>query len=317
MASRKRILKITGKKTGVFGANGFIGLNFIPLAKEAGLSMRFFDTRPVLRTGEPAVACDFRQPRTYREELRGLENLVLLVSASVPSTFAGDIAAETEQNVLPYARLLREADMAGVRHVLFLSSGGAVYGEPRTHLASETHPLRPANPYGAGKAMIETLIRTAARTASWTYTILRPSNPVGRWQYPGRGQGLAAEAVHAALTGAPLPVWGDGSVIRNYFDVRDLCAAMIACLQQRPAALDAVFNVAGAEESTILDVVRAVEDILDARIRLVQKPARKIDVPRIMLDTRRIERALGWRPRYALRDAILENASFQRNLPGT
>ena len=121
---------------GVFGARGFIGRHVCDRLAGSGREVLALDRAEAIGRAEAHekvrfAAIDFTDPESYREHLAELDAAVLLVSASVPGTFADDMAGEVRENVLPHARFLHALSGTRVRHLVYLSSGGTVYGVPR------------------------------------------------------------------------------------------------------------------------------------------------------------------------------------------
>ena len=296
---------------GLFGGAGFIGRHLVARLLAAGRRVRVLDRELTLETfaaqldGAETAAMDFEDPSSYAAAIEELEVAVMLVSASVPGTFADDPAGEVVHNVLPYARFVKALDGIDIRRVVYLSSGGTVYGVPQEAPIPETHPTRPISPYGCGKLMIETLLATGASAGGFDHVVLRPANPVGPGQSGERGQGLVATILHKAARGEPLVLWGDGSAVRDYFDVRDLAAAVEAVLDDSQLAGE-VLNVGSGEGLSTLDVIALVEKATGRTVALDRREGRGVDVPVNVLDTGRIERLTGWRATRDLAQTIAE-----------
>ncbi len=287
---------------GIFGASGFIGRNLVDYLNAIEVEFRVFSRRDVPDLSGTTII-DFEEPESYVEYLKDLETVVLLVSASVPSTFANDIASEVKRNVVPYAQFLHSARSAGIRHIVYLSSGGAVYGPPISPAISEEHPTNPISPYGCGKLMVEEMIRTMSTGGRWTYTILRASNPIGRYQSSEKGQGLVARALGAAMTNRALEIWGDGSSLRDYVDVRDLCEVIRRVLSAE-VAKNQVYNVGMGKVYSVNEMVDICSSVSRAVINRKYIEEKNFLVKNVRLDIGKVCSDLAWRPRFDVRSAI-------------
>jgi UDP-glucose 4-epimerase len=288
---------------GIFGASGFIGRNLIDLLVADGVAFQAFARRPVPGVEDQTVIIDFDRAETYVHHLNRLTSVVLLASASVPSTFANDIGSEVKQNVLPYSRFLTLSQHFSIQHLVYLSSGGAVYGVPQADLVSESHPTNPISPYGCGKLMIEEMIRTVSRTASWTYTVFRPSNPIGRYQSPDKGQGLVAHVLDASVTGRAVEIWGDGSSLRDYVDVRDVCRA-IAIALTHSRAKNEVFNVGMGRAYSVNDILNICANVTGINVERRYTAEKEYLVRDVVIDVAKANRFLGWTATYDISSAI-------------
>lgn len=288
---------------GVFGGSGFIGRNLVDRLNETQRSFQVFSRRDVAGLHAEIKIIDFEKPESYREYLKNLETVVLLVSASVPSTFANDIASEVERNVLPYSRFLRAARSTGIRHIVYVSSGGAVYGQPMVPIITEEHPTNPISPYGCAKLMIEEMIRTMSAEGGWTYTILRASNPIGRYQSSEKGQGLVARALDAAVSNTVLDIWGDGTSLRDYIDVRDLCDVIGRCLTAE-VAKNEIYNVGAGRVNSVNEIVDICSSVSGIEINKRYIEQKSFLVKDVKLSIDKVARDLDWGPKFDVWSSI-------------
>ncbi|MER9335544.1 NAD-dependent epimerase/dehydratase family protein [Mesorhizobium sp. M0293] len=288
---------------GIFGGSGFIGRNLIDHLNATEIGFRVFSRREVPGLDAKTTIINFESPESYVEYLRDLEVVVLLVSASVPSTFANEIASEVERNVLPYSRFLQAARSTGIQHVVYISSGGAVYGPPLSPVISEEHPTNPISPYGCGKLMVEEMIRTMSTEGRWTYTIIRASNPIGRYQSSEKGQGLVARALDAAISNRALEIWGDGGSLRDYIDVRDLCDVVERCLGAE-SARNQVYNVGMGKVYSVNEIVDLCADVTGMQIERKYVREKSFLVRDVRLKIDKVCQQLEWKPKFDVRSPI-------------
>lgn len=238
--------------------------------------------------------------------LERAQGVVYFASATTPGDPTSDLASEVERNVAPAAALLARLHRLGSQaRFVFLSSGGTVYGrDVGAALIPEEHPLAPISPYGLGKVMIEDAVRFAGRAHRRSFAILRVANPVGAFAHSTM-QGLVPAALRAVRSGAPMPMYGDGCAERDYLAAADVADAVVAAARAHDFP-EATWNVGSGRGLTILDVFRTVEEAIGRPVPFDRRPARAVDVPRVVLDVTRIGADLGWRARHDLCAAILE-----------
>jgi len=218
---------------------------------------------------------------------------------------------------LAYWKTLADADQATFRflHV----STDEVFGSLGTHDApfSETTPYAPNSPYSATKAASDHMVRAYRHTYGLPVVTTNCSNNYGPYQFPEK---LIPLVIANALSGKPLPVYGDGQNIRDWLYVGDHCAAIREVLAHgRPGE---TYNVGGWNEKSNLDVVHAVCDLLD---RLKTKPSGSYrdqitfvtDRPghdrRYAIDARKLERELGWKPTETFETGIEKTVHWYLN----
>lgn len=279
---------------GIFGGAGFIGRNLSDLLSKNNEAFLSFDRTLTPAHKNQSILIDYHNPDTYRQHLKALDSIVMLISTSTPSTYAKDISLEVEKNILPFSNLLKYASKEDIKNIIFFSSGGTVYGRPQTSPTLETHPTLPENNYGCAKLMMENIFNSMARQHDWQATVFRPSNPIGRYQKPG-AQGIVSAAVGACLTNKPLDIWGDGSVIRDYFDVEDLTDAIYIALKD--PNIKGCFNVSSNIGRSIRDVINEVQEVLGKKITITYGEARPFDIPKNILSYDKLHKLSGWQPK--------------------
>jgi UDP-glucose 4-epimerase len=212
--------------------------------------------------------------------LEGVSSVVYCAGTAVPSAIGAE--RMIPQVVVPLETMASRAAEAGVGRFLFLSSGGTVYGEPDVVPVPEDHPLRPTQPYAAAKVRSEELLQSLRSTTSMSTVALRCSNPYGEGQQAWKGQGIVATLLAGARSGSAVPLFGDGTSVRDYIHVTDVAEAiahLLACDALPPAV-----NVGTGVGTELVDVVHMVEAVCGREIRLEHHPARAADLGRVVLD---------------------------------
>lgn len=288
-------MKETEERVLVLGSAGFIGSALC--ARLAGMD------RPVLalgrseRTGIDGCITYLRgsidDRHLLREAMAACRTLVYAASISTPATTAADPALEVIGNLLPFSRVLECAAEFPGRHLIYLSSGGTIYGDRATD-ATEDFPLRPRSYYGAGKAAAEAMLHACVATGDWSATVLRPSNLYGPGQPVSKGFAIVPTLFDRASDGKPFQIWGDGSIVRDYCYIDDLTRAIVAATTAAPRNRFNVYNVASGRTTSILELVKACELASGRHIDIEFKPLRGVDVASVSPNAKAIQMDLGW-----------------------
>lgn len=292
----------------VFGGAGFLGEHLCrrllrkgnaPLVygRDTESGRAFARRYPTVRY----VAGDFVAEEHFDAYLQRGDVVVHLLSTTLPSNT--DLAWDLRSNVLATLRLLDACAKSGVRAVVFVSSGGTVYGVPRSLPLQESHATDPICSYGIQKLLIEKYLHYYAHVFQLPYRILRLANPYGAGQNPFRGQGVVAAFLARALLESPIEIWGDGSVVRDYLYIDDAMEAMEALLCYE--GKETVFNVGSGRGASLQEVVAAVQYAVGRKIAVKYKAGRKQDVPVNVLDISRARQELRWQPRVRLQEGVL------------
>ena len=293
----------------VLGAGGFIGRAVCARLGAQGVEVRGFGrsvARPEhLHPGVEWVSGDLADRVALTTLLHDLDVVLHLASSSVPEASNRDPAADLAANIA----MLDICRGAGVRKVVFASSGGTVYGVPAAVPIPETAATDPISAYGVGKLAIEKYLALYKHLHGLDYSILRVANPYGPGQSPDRGQGAVAALMHRVLSGRPVELWGDGSVVRDFVHIDDVAEAFAACVGK--AGSGRIYNVGSGVGRSIREVLR---DILNAsgchEIEIGYKAARAADVPSNILDIDLIGAELGWTPKVEWSTGLRETVAW-------
>jgi UDP-glucose 4-epimerase len=292
----------------LLGGAGFIGRNLAEALRLRGHRAIVVDPMTGAAPSPDAFAIALAE-RSALEDLfarQQVDTVVHLASLLLPSSDAAAFEREMAEVLAPSFALMDSCARASRRFVLF-SSGGTVYGDPGPSPAREDQPLAPKSRYGLAKLMLEEHARLAHRQLGLPCLVLRPSNPYGRHQRLNAAQGLVAVALGKALAGAPLEVWGDGEAVRDYLDVRDLADAVVRLVD---SGAEGTFNIGSGVGHSVNEVIELVRRTSGRALEVVRRPARSVDVRRIVLDTSALRSAIDWRPR-SLQEGL---ADFHRQL---
>jgi UDP-glucose 4-epimerase len=293
----------------IFGGLGFIGAALARRCVEAGHDVTVFDRPGVdsFRLHEIAgryrlVTGNFAVLRDVLPAIRQMDVVVHAISATVPGSFIKNPANDVEANVLPSLGLFQACAENNVGRVIFISSGGAVYGITGDRPAKESDLCQPIVPYAVSKEMIEKYLAVFSRHHSLDYTVLRLSNPYGPQQRAFSGQGVIAAWLEKLKRGEKLEIWGDGAVVRDYLYIDDVVSAIL--LAMTSSISKRTFNVGSGVGCSLKHLHEVLESSLQREIPVVYTPGRAVDVPVNVLDITEIRSALDWRPEISLEDGL-------------
>ncbi|MEB3198112.1 MAG: dTDP-glucose 4,6-dehydratase [Candidatus Sericytochromatia bacterium] len=310
-------------KVFVTGGAGFIGSNFVRLLLQAQPncritvldaltyagnlnSLRDLQSQPRFRFEHG----DIRDSRLVNSLLAGHDAVVHFAAESHVDRSISDPTAFVQTNVEGTVVLLDAARRLGVSRFVHISTD-EVYGSlGPTGLFSENSPLAPNSPYAASKAASDLLVRSYHETFGLHTVITRCSNNYGPYQFPEK---LIPLFITNAMHDEPLPLYGDGLNVRDWLHVEDHCRAIARVLEAGQAG--EVYNIGGHNEQTNQAITALILRALgkpDSLVRHVQdRPGHD---RRYAIDASKIERELGWRPRFDFAQGLAETiAWYQAN----
>jgi UDP-glucose 4-epimerase len=287
----------------VSGGAGFIGSHVVQQALSAGLNVGVLDDfssgkRHNVPDGVTVLQVDLRDREATRRALLSFRPEVVSHQAAQVSVLASlkDPMRDAEINVVGGINLLDACVEAGVKHLVFASTGGAIYGEvPDGERASEDFRPEPTSPYGIHKLTFERLLEVYA-AHGLTSNVLRYANVYGPRQDPRGEAGVVAILFERALSGRSLQIFGrrepgDGGCVRDYVFVRDVARANLMALTGKLS--ERVLNVGSGRPTTTLTLARRILESCNATASVSDAGPRRGDVERSLLDVTRFETLLG------------------------
>jgi len=301
----------------VTGGAGFIGSHVADAYIAAGHTVAIIDN---FSTGnEDNVNPSARLFRVDVRDRKGVEDAIAsfkpdvvnhhAAQAEVPKSVA-DPGTDAHINIVGGLNLLKASIDAGVKKFIFISTGGALYGEPDVVPADEDHPVRPLSPYGTAKYCFEQYLGTFNRTFALNYTVLRYANVYGaRQDFQSEEGRVVAIFASRMLEGRPVTIDGDGDQSRDMVHVGDCATANLAALERGDGG---TYHVSTATLVTVNDLFRKLALLTGYRMEPERGPGRRGDVYRISLDNTRARKELAWEPRITLEEGLSLTVDYFR-----
>lgn len=292
-------------KTLVLGGCGFIGSHLVDTLLSSGHKVRVLDRGPELyRAPLPNVdyrLAAFSDLSSLAEALEDVEVVYHLISTTVPSTSNLDPIADVQDNLINTLRLLQLMVQKHIPKIVFLSSGGTVYGIPDAVPISENHLLHPICSYGVVKVAIENYLHMFHQLHGLEFVILRASNPYGERQGHTGVQGVIGTSIAKILANEPIEIWGDGNIVRDFIYVSDLAEF---CVLAGQTHVTGTYNAGSGIGYSINEIVDTLSRITEKRMKSINKIGRVYDVPEVVLDIAQATKVFGWQPKVSLESGL-------------
>jgi len=301
----------------IFGGGGFIGSAIADRLLAEGHSLRIFERPRVQPYREFTdmeevewAAGDISSMHDVNDAIQGVDAVLHMVSTTLPKSSNDDPIFDVQSNVIGSLHILNAMVTHCVPSIVFISSGGTVYGNPLYLPVDENHPTNPVVSYGITKLAIEKYLQVYERLHGIKAITLRVANPYGERQRLETAQGAVGVFLHHAIKGVPIEIWGDGSVTRDYIHVSDVAEAFSRALEY--SGEQRLFNVSSGIGTSLNDLITEIEDVLGQSIERHYLPGRPFDVPANVLCNELARSELKWTPRVSMKKGINQTAEWMR-----
>jgi len=300
----------------VLGGNGFIGSHLVDKLLAEGHKVRVFDKyeehyRKPIAGGDYCYG-DFGNRGLLADALNGIDIVFHLISTTLPETSNDDPVFDVQSNVVETLFLLEQCVTKKIQKVVFISSGGTVYGIPVELPVHEDNPTSPECSYGITKLVIEKYLALFKLLHGANYVIVRPSNSYGDRQNPNSIQGAIPVFLNKVAKGESIEIWGDGEVVRDYIFIDDLVEGIYKAATVN--AQSRIFNLGSSTGHSLNHIVKIIRRITEREVKVEYKAKRAFDIPKIYLDISRAREELSWAPVTSLESGIEKTWEFIQKL---
>jgi len=221
-----------------------------------------------------------------------------------------DPAFDANVNIIGSLRLMENCVRSNVGKVVFASTGGAIYGEQDYFPADENHPERPISPYGIAKLSVEKYLYYYQVAYNLPFIALRYSNVYGPRQNPHGEAGVVAIFAERMFSGETPIINGKGVQTRDYVFVEDVVQANLLAMESK---FSGSLNIGTGIETDVNTLFSTLRDQIDPSIEPVHGEEKKGEQLRSVVDSKKAQEILGWKPKTKLTEGLAKTADFFRS----
>jgi len=295
----------------IIGGAGFIGSAIAQLLSKTDIELSIFDTKKRLdnllnvRQQFNTILFPYPKVKDLHRYFTGFDALIHLACTTEPAISMESMVFDARTNIVPSLEIFQAALDAGIARIIFSSSGGTVYGDPKALPVAEDDEKNPVCSYGVSKLAIEQYLSLYAKNSSIKGISLRLANPYGPFQLHGTRIGIIAHYLNEIKNGQPLSVYGDGNIVRDYIYID--CTALAFFTAIFSSSLPSgTYNIGSGKGVSINELIEILFKITNHRVSVNYTPGRLFDVQKIFLDSSRFQALTSWRPQVSLEEGILK-----------
>lgn len=300
----------------VIGGNGFLGYSVVEyLARENEVICFSKDEclKEELIPGVKYVIGDIWDESLLNVSLEGVDVVLDFISTTMPNSKNIYLDDEINRTLRYHNYIMTAIHRAGIKHYIFPSSGGAIYGNTDGLKVKEDRILEPCTTYGVGKKMVEDMLHYFNQKLGIAVTILRIGNIYGSKLKRNIAQGVVDILIQVALQGGSFTTWGNAlKSKRDYVFLEDVAEAVSIVINNYKEGELRVFNIGSGETKSLEEVIRIVEKVTDKSINLISDNSKASGVNQIALSIDKIQKEVGWVPKTSLEEGIRKTVQYKK-----
>lgn len=307
------------KKCILFGGAGFIGKNLALSLEAQGYDITIYDlyVKKAFSSEDlqkfRVIEKNFFNDSELEKSIIGNDTIIHLISSVNPAKSMIDPSECYKNDLVKTIELLDAAKKNNINKVVFISSGGTVYGNYEADSYSEDMPNNPINHYGIMKLSIEKIMLMYNKLYNMNNVILRVSNPYGNGQNPNNNLGAISVFTQKILEGNTIEIYGDGEIVRDYIYIDDVVSAIEKAITYKVNnEVMPIFNVGSGVGTTLNQLLKYISAILEKEYKVQYVDSRGIDVHRSVLNMEKSKRELGIEIKHNIKQGIASYIALKK-----
>ena len=287
-----------------------IGYGFLGKALYESLKYYNYEVKVISKSidctnNKDFIKSDLLNINSLTIDFTNLTTVIHCAHTTVPVTSMLDNVFDVETNVIPLINLMTFCKRKMVENFIYISSGGAVYGNVEDNLkVKETQSTNPISSYGITKLTMEKYIQINRHYFKGNCIILRPSNIFGISQNIAKPQGIIGYIRYAIETGSKLEIWGDGENLKDYLHIDDFISAIKKVIDYKFQSRELVYNISSGNIYSLNYFLSKFEEKYKVKINRLYKEALIFDVKSVILSSDLFSLTFNWKCKITFEDFI-------------
>ncbi len=301
-------MRLNEKEIIVFGSSGFIGRNLINKFLEEKVKVLASDLQG-RKTNVPFLKADILDFTEVENVVKGSKTIIHLAADSLTNSLKNP-RKNAQINIIGTLNILEAARKHDVERIIF-SSASSVVGEVKYNPVDEKHPCKPKTPYAVAKYAIENYLRVYNEIYGMNYIIFRFFNVYGPYQTPETG-GLIPNVIYKIIKNKEIPVYGDGSAVRDYIYVEDVVNFLFKATTLPKTNF--IVNLGTGKGATVKEVINTCSKVIGKKPKISWKPKRPGEIDNFTADTSKLVKYFKEKPKTSLEKGIQKTYEWLKTI---
>jgi UDP-glucose 4-epimerase len=283
---------------------GFLGQAIYKSLKEEGLKVRVL-SRNFPFSNEDFINSDFNSISNIEHAFKEVKTVIHCFHSTVPFTSINNEIFDVQTNLIPFISILNLCKKYEIENFIYISSGGAVYGNPLNAIpVEENFPTNPISSYGITKLSCEKYLLMSKDFFKGNCVVLRPSNIYGPGQNTNKPQGIIGHLIKSAREKTKIEIWGDGNGKKDYLHIDDFTEGLIKVINNNFKLNTNIYNISSEISYSINDLIKLVEKRFHYKLNIIRKKENLYDVKNILLSNKLFSKTFDWKSKIKLENYI-------------
>lgn len=294
--------------------NGFVGAALSERLTEMNLDVKVFSSKAGSVKEVDYREGDFRSIENHKDFFEDISFVVQTIHTSVPYSSMLDVVQDAKDNIISNIKLLEVLKEKSIKNSIFISSGGAIYGDQHVGYIDETSFPKPISAYGVAKLSIEHYINLYNKHYGLNTAIIRPSNLYGLGQDIRKKQGVITHLIASIRDKTKFQLWGDGNGKKDYIHIDDFVNALVKVISSPPQG-GKLYNISGGHEHSVNELIQKIENAYGGKIEMEMLSVQPFDVMNVSLNSNEFRKDYNWSPKYSIDEGIENVIESLRKCP--
>lgn len=301
-------------KISIIGGAGFLGLSLFNYLSDRGNQFKLIDTKDrfkilkknkILNNSKKFIV-NYKSEKSIQDSLKNTDVLINFFTLTSPQTSMSNYYLNTIKEMKINSLIFKYSKIFNIKKIIFISSGGAIYGQANKFPINEKSETNPISAYGLSKLYSEKNLLFYKDIDS---VILRIANAYGPLQFRGSKIGFISNAIDRIINNKVIKIWGDLNITKDYVYIDDINLAIEKIIYKQKIKSN-IYNLSNSKGTNIKKIIKIIEDTLEKKAKVEFYPLREYDIKKNILCNKKFSKDFNWKPKIKIHTGINKMIKF-------